>query len=83
MKYSSRRGPNFAKQQTVKEQSNSSYGIITDPASVTENTSKIAPALAPASLLGCAQPLSCIAPALIYSPECATASEEYAEEDYW
>ncbi|EJW88398.1 hypothetical protein WUBG_00693 [Wuchereria bancrofti] len=79
----SRRGTNFAKQQTVKEYISPSYGIITDPASTAENASKIAPALAPASLLGCAQPLSCIAPALIYSPECATVSEEYAEEDYW
>ncbi|CAG9530145.1 unnamed protein product [Cercopithifilaria johnstoni] len=78
-----RRGPSFAKQQTVKEHSNPSHGIITDPASTTESASKIAQALAPASLLGCAQPLSCIAPALIYSPECATVSEEYAEEDYW
>ncbi|MCP9257164.1 hypothetical protein DINM_000384 [Dirofilaria immitis] len=79
----SRRGPSFVKQQTVKEYSNLSYGVITDPASATENVSKIVPALAPASLLGCAQPLSCIAPALIYNPECATVSEEYAEEDYW
>uniref|UniRef100_A0A0R3RXY7 Uncharacterized protein n=1 Tax=Elaeophora elaphi TaxID=1147741 RepID=A0A0R3RXY7_9BILA len=78
-----RRGASFAKQQTVKEHSSSSYGIITDPASTTQNASKITPALAPASLLGCAQPLSCIAPTLIYSPECATVSEEYAEEDYW
>ncbi|KAM3722858.1 La-related protein [Dirofilaria immitis] len=78
-----RRGPSFVKQQTVKEYSNLSYGVITDPASATENVSKIVPALAPASLLGCAQPLSCIAPALIYNPECATVSEEYAEEDYW
>ncbi|VDK80752.1 unnamed protein product [Litomosoides sigmodontis] len=75
----SRRGPNFAKQQTVKEESNPHCGIITDhPAE-----KKIVPALAPASLSGCAQPLSCIAPALMYSPECATVCEEYAEEDYW
>ncbi|VIO92401.1 La domain containing protein [Brugia malayi] len=78
-----RRGANFTKQQTVKEYISPSYGIVTDPASTAENASKMAPALAPASLLGCAQPLSCIAPALIYSPECATVSEEYAEEDYW
>ncbi|VDN93263.1 unnamed protein product [Brugia pahangi] len=79
----SRRGANFTKQQTVKEYISPSYGIVTDPASTAENAPKMAPALAPASLLGCAQPLSCIAPALIYSPECATVSEEYAEEDYW
>ncbi|VDM12219.1 unnamed protein product, partial [Wuchereria bancrofti] len=47
----SRRGTNFAKQQTVKEYISPSYGIITDPASTAENASKIAPALAPASLL--------------------------------
>ncbi|EFO27661.2 hypothetical protein LOAG_00814 [Loa loa] len=78
-----RRGPSFAKHQTVKEHTNPSHGITTDSASTIEIASKVAPALAPASLLGCAQPLSCIAPTLIYSPECATVSEEYAEEDYW
>ncbi|VDO27943.1 unnamed protein product [Onchocerca flexuosa] len=78
----SRRGSSFAKQQAIKQYS-PSYGVITVPASTTENVAKIVPALAPASLLGCAQPLSYIAPAFIYSPECATISDEYAEEDYW
>lgn len=84
MKYTSRRGTNFGKQQTAKENSsnrNPSSGVTSAP--TTENTAKAAPVVVPASLMGCIQPLSCIAPTVIYTPESATANEEYAEEDYW